>query len=311
MHPPCLCKVDCGSLQGCNPFWLATLASLLATAATAVAILRLRRGPAAVTGPSGLLHQGNSSSSEDSGSSTSSSNSSSASSCSSKQEEEEEDQLSEAARPRPVAARHRPMLTADQLRKELEVRLADQRRAQDDLLTQFQAANNRQRRFINDRVTQETARLGGITENLRRRIAEQQNSIREAERTIRDFTRRDLPNPPSTSAPSPRPAPPAPSTRRGRQTRSSPPSIPVRAPLRRSPRQAPTPPTRASPRLAANLPAQYGLFSGQLRPLREDYPPTVIVVPPRQRQADQEPEQPEAGPSRPSPARARPVPRRQ
>ena len=303
-------------MQGCNPFWLATLASLLATAATAataVAILRLRRGPAAVTGPSGLLHQGNSSSSDDSDSSTSSSSSSSASSCSSEEdeEEEEEEQRSEAARPPPAGARPRPMLTADQLREELEVRLADQRRAQDDLLTQFQAANNRQRRFINDRVTQETARLGGIAENLRRRIAEQQNSIREAERTIRDFTRRDLPTPPSANAPSPRPAAPAPATRTGRQTRSSPPSIPVRIPLRRSPRQAPTPPRRASPRLAANLPAQYGLFNGQLRPLREDYPPTVIVVPPRQRQADQDPEIPETGPSRSSPARARPGPRRQ
>ena len=64
------------------------------------------------------------------------------------------------------------MLTADQLRDELEVRLADQRRAQDDLLTQLQAANNRQRRYINQRVTQETTRLGSIAENLRRRIAE-------------------------------------------------------------------------------------------------------------------------------------------
>ena len=104
MTPPCLCKVDCGSLQACNPFWLATLATLLATAATAVAILRLRRGPAAVTPPSGLLRQGNSSSSDDSDSSTSSSSSSSASSCSSEEdeeEEEEEEQRSEAAQPPP------------------------------------------------------------------------------------------------------------------------------------------------------------------------------------------------------------------
>ena len=103
------------------------------------------------------------------------------------------------------------MLTADQLRDELEARLADQRRAQDDLLTQFQAANNRQRRYINQRVTQETARLGSITENLRRRIAEQQSAIREAERTIRDFTRREIPTPSSSQASTPRPAPqPAP-----------------------------------------------------------------------------------------------------
>ena len=265
--------------------------------------------PAAVTPAPELLPQGNSSSSDDSVSSTSSSSSSSSSSSDPSADEAEEEERSEAPQPPPAAAR--PMLTADQLRDELEARLADQRRAQDDLLTQFQAANNRQRRYINQRVTQETARLGGIAENLRRRIAEQQSAIREAERTIRDFTRRDLPTPPSSHAPSPRPAAQAPPTRRGRQTRSSPPSIPVRIPLRRSPRHAPTPTRRASLRLAANLPVQYRLFNGQLRPLREDYPPTVIVVPPRQRRPDQEPEQPEAGPSRPSPARARPVPRRQ
>ena len=96
------------------------------------------------------------------------------------------------------------MLTADQFRDELEVSLADQRRAQDNLLTQFQAANNRQRRYINQRVTQETTRLGSIAENLRRRIAEQQTAIREAERTIREFTRREIPPPPSSHASSPR-----------------------------------------------------------------------------------------------------------
>ena len=198
------------------------------------------------------------------------------------------------------------MLTADQLRDDLEVRLAEQRRAQDDL-TQFQAANNRQRRYINERVTQETARLGGIAENLRRRVAEQQNAIREAERTIRDFTRRDLPTPPSSHASSPRRAAQAPPPRRGRQTQSSSTGNPVS----RSPRHAPASARRASPRLAANPPVQYRLINGQLRPLREDYPPTVIAVLPRQRQSDQESEQPEAGPSRPSPSRVRPSPRQQ
>ena len=309
MNPPCLCKVDCGTLQNCQFFWLASLTSLLAIAATAAAILRSRRGPAAVTPAPELLLQGNSSSSDASVSSTSSSSTSSSSSSSDPSADEaEEEEGSEATQPPPAAAR--PMLTADQLRDELEARLADQRRAQDDLLTQFQEANNRQRRYINQRVTQETARLGGIAENLRRRIAEQQSAIREAERTIRDFTRRDIPTPSSSQASSPRPtAHPAP--RRGRQTRSSPPSVPVRIPLRRSPRHAPAPPRRASPRLAANLPVQYGLVNGQLRPIRENFPPTVIVVPPRQRLSDPEAEQHEAGPSRSSPARQRPSPRRE
>ena len=129
------------------------------------------------------------------------------------------------------------MLTADQLRDGLEVRLRDQHRAQDNLLTQFQAANICQCRPIHEQVILETNHLS-IAENLRRRIAEQQTAIREAERTIRDFPRRDLPTPASSSTSSTRrPAPtllPPPRIWRGRQTQSSPPK-----PTRRSPHHAP------------------------------------------------------------------------
>ena len=249
MTNPCLCKVDCGA-QSSNS-WAHLLSVLgvatLLLATAAVFLLKSGRAPA-------WLIQNNSADPEE------------------EEEEEEDDHQEEDGSaedtedegPRPEAAAD----LRQEFQQEFETRFRDQEQrvlaAAENLYQEYSFNSDRRRKQLADRQERDTARLHGLTDGLRRRIADQQSALRNTNRKFQELRNRqqgDHSPRPGTS----RSSPPRASPRHRGHSASSPPAP------RNSPHGFPHTLQRVGPRILVE------------RVHRENYPDVVHpeITPPR------------------------------
>ena len=163
MTLPCLCKVDCGTTANNkdNPLlWLFGVATLLLLA-TAAFLLRSSR-------PAGrLLQLLNNNNTEE-------------------EEAEEEDDDASASEEEVQEVEDPESDPAQALRQELqhefETRFRDQEEriltATENLYQEYNFNNDHRQHQLSERVERDTTRLHGVTDGLKRRIADQQSALR-------------------------------------------------------------------------------------------------------------------------------------
>ena len=226
--PPCLCKVDCGAQQGFSPFLLLSVAAALIAFVIAIATAPKQT-------QSNVLHT----TERKKSTSRSSSDRSSDKDDSNSDGDNDSDGNSN---------RGRWNNSTEQLRTDVEIRLAAFLRDQEATPQEFQANNYRQRRILADRSTAESGRLTAAIEDLRRRIVDHQADLRDANRAIQDLRSRGTHTPKGSPSPRRMPHPP------------SPPRIPERST------------TPSAPRVV------FQHLSGVARPAREN-PATANIAP--------------------------------
>ena len=219
MTTPCLCKVDCGAQNGIS--WAQILGLLgvatLLLAATAVFLLKSGRAPA-------WLIQNNSAEEEEE-----------------EEEEDDDDQEEDSSEddgegPQQEEAQEEPLADLRQeLQQQFETRFRDQEQrvlaAAENLFQDYSYHSDRRRKQLADRQERDSARLHGVTDGLRRRIADQQSTLRSTLKKFQELrARHDRPADQSPRPGTSRPSPPRASPRHRGHSASSPPA-PRNSPL--------------------------------------------------------------------------------
>ena len=165
--PPCLCKVDCGAQQGVSPFLLLTAAAALIAFLVAVATATKQSQsnvlPTAERRYSTSLSSSGSTSDKDDSNSDSGSDSNGDSNGG------------------------RRNNATEQLRTDVEIRLAAFQREQEASLQEFRANNYRQRRLLSYRLAAESGRLTAAIDDLRGRFVDHQTNLNDINRVIQDL----------------------------------------------------------------------------------------------------------------------------
>ena len=219
MTVPCLCKVDCGAqntISWANLLSLLGVATLL-LAATAVLLFKSGRATA-------WLIQNNSAEQEE--------------------EEEEDDQEEDCNKedtdgdsdgPQAEAQEEPVADLRQEFQQEFETRFRDQEQwilaAAENLYQEYSYNSDRRLKQLSDRQERDTARLHGVTDGLRRRIADQQSALRNTNKKFQELRNRHNRQPDQSPRPgTTRSSPPRASPRHRGHSASSPPA-PRNSPL--------------------------------------------------------------------------------
>ena len=170
MTVPCLCKVDCGAqntISWANLLGLLGVATLL-LAATAVFLFKSGRAPA-------WLIQNNSAEEEED------------------QEEDgsAEDTDNDSNGPQAEAQDEPVADLREEFQQQFEARFRDQEQrilaAAENLYQEYSYNSDRRRKQLSDRQERDTARPHGVTDGLRRRIADQQSALRNTNKKFQEW----------------------------------------------------------------------------------------------------------------------------